>query len=258
MSVESSSTAQTQRALAGRVGIVTGAGTGIGQGTAIALAKQGVDLVIVGRTPDTLQSTIAAVEKTGARIRFVKGSVAERETAERAVAEAISAFGRLDLLVNNAHTFSAYFDLDQTPLENFRIHMESGFFGTLYFMQAAFPHMRERGGSIVNVGSIAGLEGWAMMAPYNTTKEAIRALSRTASRDWGKYKIRVNTIIPSSRSKISDEYLSDPQILKATLARIPLGYIGDPELDIGRVVVFLASDDSRYVTGETINVSGGM
>lgn len=258
MSVQSASAAAPQRALAGRVGIVTGAGTGIGQGTAVALGKEGVNLVIVGRTPETLQSTITAVEKTGARIRFVKGSVAERETADRAVAEAISAFGRLDLLVNNAHTFSSYFDLDETPVENFRTHMESGFFGTLYFMQAAFPHMRERGGSIVNVGSIAGLEGWATMAPYNTTKEAIRALSRTASRDWGKYKIRVNTIIPSSRSKISDEYLSNPDILKATLARIPLGYIGDPERDIGRVVVFLASDDSQYVTGETLNVSGGM
>ena len=258
MSVQSANAAAPRRALAGRVGIVTGAGTGIGQGTAVALAKEGVNLVIVGRTPETLQSTIAAVEKTGAHIRFVKGSVAEPETAGRAVAEAISAFGRLDLLVNNAHTFSAYFDLDESRVENFRTHMESGFFGTLYFMQAAFPHMRERGGSIVNVGSIAGLEGWATMAPYNTTKEAIRALSRTASRDWGKYKIRVNTIIPSSRSKISDEYLSDPQVLKATLARIPLGYIGDPEHDIGRVVVFLASDDSQYVTGETLNVSGGM
>jgi NAD(P)-dependent dehydrogenase (short-subunit alcohol dehydrogenase family) len=258
MSVESASNLAGEKALTGRVGIVTGAGTGIGQGIAIALAKQGVNLVIVGRTLETLNSTIASVEKTGASIRYVKGSIAERETAKRAVAEAISAFGRLDVVVNNAHTFSSYFDISETPEENFRIHMESGFFGTLYFMQAAFPHMRERGGSIINVGSIAGLEGWATMAPYNVTKEAIRALSRTASREWGKYKIRVNVIVPSAHSKIADEYLSDPEILKATLARIPLGYIGDPELDIGRVAVFLASEDSRYISGQTLQVDGGM
>lgn len=258
MSVESASAVARQKALTGRVGIVTGAGTGIGQGTALALAKQGANLVIVGRTLETLKSTITSVEKTGASIRYVKGSVAERETANRAVAEAISAFGRLDLLVNNAHTFSSYFDLDETPEDNFRTHMESGFFGTLYFMQAAFPHMRDRGGSIINVGSIAGLEGWTTMAPYNVTKEAIRALSRTASRDWGKYKIRVNVIIPAAHSKITDQYLTDPEYLKATLARIPLGYIGDPEGDIGRVAVFLASEDSQYVTGQTLHVDGGM
>jgi NAD(P)-dependent dehydrogenase (short-subunit alcohol dehydrogenase family) len=96
------------------------------------------------------------------------------------------------------------------------------------------------------------------MAPYNTTKEAIRALSRTASRDWGKYRVRVNVILPAAHSKIADQALSDPLVMQAMIARIPLGYIGEPELDIGSVAVFLASDAARYVTGQTLHADGGM
>jgi len=244
--------------LSGRVAIVTGAGTGIGQGIAIALAKEGVRQIIVGRTQETLNKTVDLITPIGTAVHCVQGSVTERDTANRAVSEAVSRFGRLDTLINNAHTFAPLFSVEETPEADFRTHMESGFYGTLYFMQAAFPHMRERGGSIVNFGSIAGLQGWAKFAPYAASKEAIRGLSRTASRDWGKYKIRVNVVIPSAHSAITDQYLSDPATQKAVIDSIPLGYLGDPELDIGRVAVFLASDDSRYVTGQTLHVDGGM
>jgi NAD(P)-dependent dehydrogenase (short-subunit alcohol dehydrogenase family) len=247
----------TQR-LAGRVGIITGAGTGVGQGIAICLAKEGMKLVIVGRTPETLQDTIKKVEAVGGTIRHVQGSIADKATAARAVADAISAYGRLDLLVNNAHTFSEYFSLEDTPADNFRTHFDSGFMGTVYFMQAAFPHMKGNGGSIINMGSVAGLEGWATMAPYNATKEAIRSLTRTASRDWGKYKIRVNVMLPGARTPTTDAYLADPEVAKPILAKIPLGYLGEAETDVGPAAVFLASDDSRYVTGETIKVDGGI
>jgi NAD(P)-dependent dehydrogenase (short-subunit alcohol dehydrogenase family) len=244
--------------LAGRCAIVTGAGTGIGQGISLALAKEGAALVIVGRSLGPLEETKALVEAAGGQVRLVQGSVADAETASRAVGEAVAAFGRLDVLVNNAHSFSPTLPLDQTPEADVRMHMESGFMGTYYFMQAAFPQMKERGGSIINFASQAGIQGWANFAPYAAAKEAIRGMSRSASRDWGQYKIRVNVINPASHSKISDEYFADPEVLKATLATIPLGYLGDPELDIGRVAVFLASDDSRYLTGQTLNANGGM
>lgn len=244
--------------LAGRTAVITGAGTGIGQGIAVAMAKEGANTVIVGRTVETLQQTCAKVEAVGGKVLYLQGSVADPETAPRAIAKAVQAFGRIDILVNNAHTFSPPLPLDQTPESDFRQHIESGYFGTLYFMQAAFPHMREHGGSIINFGSMAGCQGWANFAPYAAAKEAIRGLSRSASRDWGKYKIRVNVIVPSSHSKIADEYLADPKVMEATLATIPLGYLGDPELDIGRVAVFLASDDARYVTGQTLHADGGM
>lgn len=244
--------------LAGRTAIVTGAGTGIGQGIAVAMAKQGANLVITGRTPETLADTVGRVEAAGGRVLVVEGSVADPAAAPRTVEAAVTMFGGLDVLVNNAHTFSPPLPLDQTPESDMRQHMESGFFGTFYFMQAAFPHMRERGGSIINFGSIAGVQGWPLFSPYAATKEAIRGLSRSAARDWGQYKIRVNVIVPSSHSKISGEYFSAPGALEAFEKTIPLGYLGDPELDIGGVAVFLASDASRYVTGQTLHADGGM
>jgi 2-hydroxycyclohexanecarboxyl-CoA dehydrogenase len=244
--------------LSGRTAIVTGAGTGIGQGIAVAMAKQGAGIVIVGRTPSTLDDTRLRVEAAGGRIVCLEGSVADPETAPRVVARAVEEFGRLDIVVNNAHTFSPTLPLDQTPLSDFRQHMDSGFYGTLYFMQAAFPQMKDKGGSIINFGSVAGIAGWPLFTPYAAAKEAIRGLTRSAARDWGKHKIRVNVIVPSSHSKITDEYLSDPAAMAAVVATIPLGYMGDPELDIGGVAVFLASDEARYVTGQTLNADGGM
>lgn len=257
MAVKGEGSGAVVRKLSGHVAIVTGAGSGIGRGIAVALAKEGAALVIVGRSAQPLNETVELIRPFGP-VHAVPGSVAERDTADRAVAEAVSRFGRLDMLVNNAHTFAPLFSVEETPESDFRTHMESGFYGTLYFMQAAFPHLRERGGSIVNFGSMAGLQGWAGFAPYAAAKEAIRGLSRAASRDWGKHKIRVNVIVPSAHSPISDAYMSDPATHKVVIDSIPLGYLGDPELDIGRVAVFLAGDDSRYVTGQTLHVDGGM
>ncbi|MDG2004429.1 MAG: SDR family NAD(P)-dependent oxidoreductase [Novosphingobium sp.] len=244
--------------LAGRTAIITGAGTGVGQGIAIAMAKQGANIVICGRTPETLEDTREKVKAAGGNILCLEGSVADSETAPRVVAAAVEEFGTLDILVNNAHTFSPTLPMDQTPESDFRQHMESGFFGTVYFMQAAFPQMKDKGGSIINLASIAGVAGWPLFTPYAAAKEAIRGMSRSAARDWGKHKIRVNIIIPSSHSKITDEYFKDPAAMEAVVATIPLGYMGDPELDIGGVAVFLASDEARYVTGQTLNADGGM
>ncbi len=244
--------------LTGRSIIVTGAGTGIGQGMAVALAKEGADLIIVGRSLEPLQETNAKIAAAGGTCHIVQGSVSDAGTATRAVTEALNRFRRLDGLINNAHSFTANLPLDQTPEADLRTHLESGLMGTYYFMMAAFPHMKSAGGSIINFASQAGIQGWANFAPYAATKEAIRGMSRSASRDWGQYRIRINIISPASRSKISDEYLSDPEVLKSTLASIPLGFLGDPELDIGRTAVFLMSDDSRYITGQTLSVNGGM
>jgi NAD(P)-dependent dehydrogenase (short-subunit alcohol dehydrogenase family) len=245
-----------EKQLAGRVAIVTGGGQGVGAGIAIALANEGARLVLVGRSPDTLASTSDAIAAAGGEARHVQGTVAERATAERAVQEALAAFGALDVLVNNAHTFAPAASLETIPDEHFRMELDTGFFGTVHFMQAAFPHMRERGGSIINIGSYAAVHGSPRRSTYAATKEAIRALSRTAARDWGRYRIRVNVInpwayTPAVERRVAREYLREAE------ASTALGYIGDAEKDIGPVAVFLASDDSHYVTGQTINVEGG-
>jgi NAD(P)-dependent dehydrogenase (short-subunit alcohol dehydrogenase family) len=237
---------------------VTGGGQGVGYGIAMALAKQGANIVLTGRTLEKLRTAAAAIEKHGVGVRCVAGSVAERAMAVRATAEAKSAFGRLDILVNNAHTFTPTISLEQMPEENLRINLESGLFGTFYFMQEAFPLLSARGGSIINLGSYNGLASPVGYGAYSATKEAIRALSRTAAREWGKHKIRVNVINPAALSPVAVEYLKNhPEHMKEVTERSALGYVGDPELDIGSVALFLASDESRFVTGQTINADGG-
>ena len=123
-------------------------------------------------------------------------------------------------------------------------------------MQAAFPHMREEGGSIINFGSQVALHSDPNRAAYSVTKEAIRALSRTAARDWGKYKVRVNVICPMALTPAIEERVT-PEVKAAVEATTSLGYFGDPERDVAPVAVFLASEGSRYVTGQTINADGG-
>ena len=244
--------------LSGRIAIVTGAGTGIGQGIAVAMAKQGAGLVIVGRTRETLEDTQSRVAAAGGEARIVQGSIADPEVAERAVAEATGSFGRLDVLVNNGHTFSPPLPLDQTPEADLRQHIESGFFGTYYFMRAAFPHMRERGGSIINFGSMAGVQGWANFAPYAAAKEAIRGLSRVAANEWAAYGIRVNVVCPMAMTPgVAQWAEARPEQYAQSAAKVPLGRFGDPARDVAPIVAFLAGDDARYMTGQTVMADGG-
>ncbi len=244
--------------LSGRVAIVTGGGQGVGQGIARALAREGANVVVVGRTAETLNTTVASIEAYGVASLSICGSISDRETAERSVAETLRTFGRLDILVNNAHSFTPTTALEEMPLENMKINIESGLYGTFHFMQCSFPHMQPQGGSIINLGSYVGLASTPGYGAYAATKEAIRALSRTAAREWGKYRIRVNVINPAALSPTAKTYLADhPEHLKEVNARISLGYMGDPEQDIGRVAAFLAGDDAGYLTGQTINADGG-
>ncbi len=246
------------RRLVDRVAIVTGGGQGVGQGIAYALAKEGAHVVLTGRTVEKLHATAASIEQQGVRALSVCGSISDRETAQRSVDEAVRVFGRLDILVNNAHSFTPTIALEEMPLENMKINIESGLYGTFHFMQCAFPHLKSKGGSIINLGSYVGLASTVGYGAYSATKEAIRALSRTAAREWGKYKIRVNVINPAALSPTAKAYLADhPEHLKEVIDRVALGYMGDPEDDIGRVAVFLAGDDARYLTGQTINADGG-
>jgi NAD(P)-dependent dehydrogenase (short-subunit alcohol dehydrogenase family) len=125
-------------------------------------------------------------------------------------------------------------------------------------MRAVFPHMKDRGGKIINFGSLAGQRGSAGSAAYNATKEAIRALTRTAAREWGRYRINVNVINPAARSHALDEYQkSNPHKIDSA-RQVPLGRLGDPLTDIAPAALFLASSDSDYVTGLTMMVDGGL
>jgi NAD(P)-dependent dehydrogenase (short-subunit alcohol dehydrogenase family) len=243
--------------LEGKVAIITGAGQGCGLGIAQAFASEGADLVITGRVAAKLEGVKADLEARGARVVICAGDAARRESATAAVKAAIDTFGQLDVLVNNAQAVVSVLVEDISD-EGLETTFGSGFKGTLYFMQAAFPHMKARGGSIINFGSKHGILADPGVGAYSATKEAIRAISRVAAKEWGRYKIRVNVVNPAALSPGAVEYFAKhPGEEARHLKDVALGYFGDPEQDVGRAVLLLATDDSRYVTGQTINVDGG-
>lgn len=246
------------RTLDGLVAMITGAGQGVGLGIAKTYADAGARLVLTGRDKAKLEAVAANLRKGGAEVLTVAGDVRERETAKRNVAATIERFGRLDVLVNNAQSSVPGMPLEQIDDATVAMTIESGLFGTLYHMQEAFPHLKERGGSIINFGSREGEFGGVGFGIYAATKEAIRGLSRTAAREWGKHRIRVNVICPAALSPAAVTFLADhPKEAEYYLAQTALGYFGDPVADIGPVAVFLASPASHYVTGQTINADGG-
>jgi NAD(P)-dependent dehydrogenase (short-subunit alcohol dehydrogenase family) len=244
--------------LEGRVAIITGAGQGIGEGIAKVYARAGAKLVLTGRTLEKLETVADAIRAGGGTVRCLVALSGRRADAERTVSEAMSAYGRVDILVNNAQTFTDMAPVETIPEENLRINFDTGVIGALQLMQCAFPHMRERGGAIINLGSINGYACDPGLLAYAASKEAMRTLTKTAAREWGKYKIRVNTLVPAVITPYVENYLKETGTYEMQLAKTALGYIGNAEKDVAPLALFLASDESHYVTGQTINADSGM
>jgi NAD(P)-dependent dehydrogenase (short-subunit alcohol dehydrogenase family) len=182
----------------------------------------------------------------------------ELDQSKKTVDLALSAWGRVDVLVNNAHTFTDYLPLEDAKMEeNCKIDFQFAFFGSLQLMQLCFPHMvKQGGGSIINMGSSYGIRCEPGFLAYAASKEAIRALTKTAAREWGKHKIRVNTILPSALSPKALWYLEQSKTYDLELSKVAMGKFGAPE-DIAPTAIFLASDESNFVTGQTIGAEGG-
>jgi NAD(P)-dependent dehydrogenase (short-subunit alcohol dehydrogenase family) len=248
----------TSGRLDGKVAIVTGAGQGIGEAIARAYAHEGAKVLITGRTRSKLEDVARKIRDVGGEVRALDALAGDQADAERTVADAVSAWGRVDVLVNNAHTFTDYLPIeDPKMVGNIRIDMESAFIGSVQLMQLCFPHMRHQGrGSIINMGSGYGPRSEPGFLAYAASKEAIRALTRTAAKEWGKYGIRVNTILPSALTPKSVWYLEESKTYDIELAKVAIGRFGTSD-DIAPSAVFLASDESNFVTGQTIGVDGG-
>jgi NAD(P)-dependent dehydrogenase (short-subunit alcohol dehydrogenase family) len=248
-----------EHGVADKVVIVTGAGQGIGRGIAHHLGKHGASIVVAEWKAHRVERTVAELEELGVPALGVECDIMQRDQIDAMVAATIERFGRVDALVNNAQTFRPTAPLAEVSEDDVDVFYTSGPKGTLWAMQAVHPHMRASGwGRIVNFASAAGITGMRGYGAYNASKEAIRAITRTAAREWGRDGIIVNCIAPGAASKRGqDSAARDTEAYQQFLREHPIGRQGDPEDDIAPVVLFLCSDACRYLTGQTLMVDGG-
>jgi NAD(P)-dependent dehydrogenase (short-subunit alcohol dehydrogenase family) len=244
--------------LNGKVAIVTGGARGIGKGMATALGKAGAAVTITDIRKETLDQTSAEFDELGIKHLAIVADGMKDDDVNAAVRQTAEAFGRIDMVINNAQTAVSSVNLEEQSVDDVMVAIDSGFLASFRYMKACYPYLKEAQGTVVNFASQAGLIGnWGMVG-YNCAKEANRALTRTAAREWAKDNITVNCIIPGMLTEGSKEFFDEhPEHLKHSLANIPLGRLGDPEKDAGALAVFLASEGAHYLTGETFNIDGG-
>lgn len=241
-----------------RVIVVTGAGRGIGRGIAVHLARQGARVVAAEYRINRLESVMAELESIGECLG-VECNVGDRDSVFAMIDATVERFGRVDAVVNNAQSFRPVMALEDVTADDMDLLFDTGPKATLWAMQAVFPHMRDQAwGRIVNVASANGRRGAAGYGPYNSSKEAIRGLTRTAAREWGKHGIVVNCYCPASAAHHPEPDDDQRRAAYAAMyADHPLGRDGDAEHDIAPVVAFLCSDACGYLTGETLMIDGG-
>jgi NAD(P)-dependent dehydrogenase (short-subunit alcohol dehydrogenase family) len=241
------------------VALVTGAGFGIGRGIARRYAREGAAVTVAEIDPMSGDRTATELPSLGGRGLFVRTDVTDKAQCLAAVDATIAQFGRIDVLVNNAWGGGTIKRLEHKTDEDMMHGVRLGFLSHFWLMQAVFPHMkRQGGGSIVNLCSLNGVNAHMYSAEYNTSKEASRALARTAAREWARHRIRVNVICPAAATEAYEAFVAmAPDNAAALLAQNPMGRMGEPEADIGGVALFLATDDARYLTGNTLFVDGG-
>lgn len=243
--------------LSGKVAIVTGSGQGVGRGIALALASAGARVALLGRTRTKLEETRQLILERGGEAEAIRCDVKSQESLAEAVRTVIGRFGSIDILVNNAQEVPNGRLLDVTD-ELFEAGWQSGPQAAFRLMKLCHPHLKG-GGCIVNLASTAGKHWDASGAScYGAVKEAMRQLSRGAACEWGQDGIRTNTILPLAESPALTQWAAErPERAAAFFNRIPLRRLGDSELDIGRFVVALCTDDCGYVNGQSIALDGG-
>ena len=236
-----------------KVAIVTGAGQGIGQGIATTLAERGYDLVITSRTERDLDRTREAVEEAGGSAVIVVADLRDPGTASRLVRSALTRFGRLDGLVNNAalNIFTPFWDQTDTNLDEM---IDTNLTAPFFLCQAAANHWIENSlpGAIVNISSAEDTIAYPEQVPYASSKGGLLAMTKVLALEWGPLGIRVNAVSPGS----IDTDMT-PEIYRREASRLmPIGRLGRPE-EIGTCVHFLLSDDAAYVTGTSLYADGG-
>lgn len=242
--------------LQGKIAIVTGAGQGVGLGIAKRLHADGAKVVIAEFNAASGQQ--AADQLDGSL--FLHTDITQREQVIAMVEQTIERLGSVDILVNNAYpTNTPPRRLEDRSDEDFQNAFTGAFMASWWAMQAAFPTMKaQRWGRVINLCSLNGVNAHPYTAEYNSAKEALRSMSRTAAREWGQHGICVNVLCPAARTPAYEMFEQfAPDNIAEMLKQNPMGYMGDPEQDIGGVAAFLASEDARYLTGNTLFADGG-
>lgn len=245
--------------LANKVAVVTGASKGIGAGIAKSLAAEGAAVVVnYASSKEGADKVVAEIVAKGGKAVAVQGDVAKAADVQRIFAETKKAFGKLDVLVNNAGVYQ-FAPLEAVTEEQFRRQFDTNVLGLILATQEAAKHFGSEGGSVINIGSVVSRLTPPASVVYTATKGAVDAVTGVLAKELGPKGIRVNSINPGlvQTEGTDSAGFSSGEFEAQTVAQTPLGRIGQPT-DIAPAAVFLASEDARWVTGETLAVSGGL
>jgi NAD(P)-dependent dehydrogenase (short-subunit alcohol dehydrogenase family) len=249
--------ARDMHSVDGLVIVVTGSGRGVGLGIAKHLGRGGARVVLAEWKQDLLDGAVAELTDLGVEVLGVRTNIMEQAEIDAMVAATVDRFGRVDGIVNNAQTFRPLAPMASVSADDVDVFYTSGVKGSLWAMQAVYPHMAAQGwGRIVNFASSMGITGGRGFGAYNASKEAIRALTRTAAREWAADGIVVNCIAPAAADHHGDA-AKQSEGYRTFVENCPMGRQGDPETDIGPLAWFLCSDACRYLTGHTFMADGG-
>ena len=247
------------RKLDGKVAVVTGASKGIGAGIAKQFAAEGASVVVnYASAKQDADRVVDEISKRGGKAIAIQGNVANKAEVERLFAETEKAFGKVDILVNNAGVYE-FVPLEEATEEQFHRMFNVNVLGMLLATQKALNHFNSDGGSIINIGSLASSLTPPTAVVYNATKGAVDAITRTLAKELGPRKIRVNAVNPGMvvTEGLQTAGFHEGDFRKQVEAQTPLGRIGEPD-DIAPAAVFFASNDSKWITGETLRIAGGL
>ena len=243
--------------LENKVAIITGGAGGIGSGMARAYVKEGAKVVIVDIAEEAGNKLVEEFNSQGHDTMFIKTDLADKASLQASIDKTIERYGRIDVLINNAHAsrMKPFLEIEEADLA---LSMNTGFYATFNLCQMALPHLKETQGSIINFGSGAAIKGDVNQAAYAAAKEAIRGITRVIANEFGQFGVNANLISPIAYSQGVEQWRAEnPEYYERVVQGIPLQRFGDVEHDIGPVAVFLGSEDSNYITGQTFMVDGG-
>ena len=242
-----------------KIALITGGATGIGKATALILARGGVKVVITGRRDDRGRQAVQEIEAAGGEASFVNCDVDSEEAVGRTIADIVSRYGRLDLAVNNAGISNENKTIGASDTDAFNGMLQTNVLG-LYFCMKQEIHQMERqgGGAIVNLASIAGLNGIPWAATYAATKHAVVGLTKSGALDYATKNIRINAVAPGAiKTDLIEKQIELGQYDEAMISGMhPMGRMGHPE-EIANGIVWLLSDEASFVTGHVLNIDGG-